>query len=85
MLENKSDLNKDKVSLLNKEKSKKKEIFLDVTQLDYSTVTMLSRESFFLLKGNSAIQFYYWNDDSEKFKKFRKNLEVLITSHVIII
>ena len=31
------------------------------------------RESFFLLKGNSAIRFSYWNDDSEKFKGFRKN------------
>ena len=30
-------------------------------------------ESIFLLKGNSAIQFSYWNDDSEKFKGFRKN------------
>ena len=27
----------------------------------------------FLLKGNSAIRFSYWNDDSEKRKGFRKN------------
>ena len=32
-----------------------------------------SRESIFLLKGNSAIQFDYWSDNSEKFKGFRKN------------
>ena len=27
----------------------------------------------FLLKENSVIRFSYWNDDSEKFKEFRKN------------
>ena len=31
------------------------------------------RESIFLLKGNSAIQFNYCNYDSEKFKWFREN------------
>ena len=31
------------------------------------------RESIFLLKGNSAIQCNCSNDDSEKFKGFRKN------------
>ena len=35
-------------------------------------ISKYSRESFFLLKGNSAIRFSYWNDDSEKFKGFRK-------------
>ena len=32
-----------------------------------------SRESFFLLKGNSAIRFSNRNNDSEKFKGFRRN------------
>ena len=44
-------------------------------------LNIYSRESIFLLKGNSAIQFNYWNDDSEKFKGFRQN-KVLITSHL---
>ena len=36
-------------------------------------LNIYSRGSFFLLKGNSAIWFSYRNDDSEKFKGFRKN------------
>ena len=32
-----------------------------------------SIESIFLLKGNSAIQFNYWNDDSKNIKGFREN------------
>ena len=34
--------------------------------------SIYSCESILLLKGNSAIQFDYWNDDSEKFKGFKK-------------
>ena len=36
-------------------------------------ISKYSRENFFLLKGNSAIRFSYWNDDSEKLNGFRKN------------
>ena len=36
-------------------------------------LNMDSCENIFLLKGNSAIQFNYWNDHSEKFKRFTKN------------
>ena len=36
-------------------------------------LNIYSRESIFLLKGNSAIWFNYRNSDSEKFKGFRKN------------
>ena len=44
-------------------------------------LNIYSHESIFLLKGNPAIRFNHWNDDSEKFKGFRKN-EVLIISHL---
>ena len=71
----------------NKEKSKK-EIFSYATQLDQSLTVLIlpgtttyksqciskySRESFFLLKGNSTIRFSYRDDNSEKFKRFRKD------------
>ena len=60
---------------------------MDARQLDYSMVPMLSQtsmqkskciskyslESIFLLKGNSAIKFNHWNDNSEKLKGSRKN------------
>ena len=73
LLENKSDLNKVEVSLLQKEKIEKEFFFGGYTQLDYRTVcfhkhrhtnlnaylNIYSRESIFLLKGNSAIQFNY--------------------------
>ena len=36
-------------------------------------ISKYSRESFFFLKGNLAIRFTYWNDDSGKFEGFRKN------------
>ena len=36
-------------------------------------LNIYSRESFFLLREDLAIRFNYWNDDSEKFKGFRKN------------
>ena len=36
-------------------------------------ISKYSLESFFLLEGNSAIRFSYWNDDAEKFKWCRKN------------
>ena len=36
-------------------------------------ITKYFPESFFLLQENSAIRFSYLNDDSEKFKGFRKN------------
>ena len=36
-------------------------------------LNIYSRGSFTLLKGNSAIGFNYWNDNSEKFKGFKKS------------
>ena len=36
-------------------------------------ISKYSRESFFLLNGNSVIRISYSNDDLEKFKGFRKN------------
>ena len=72
---------------LNKEKSKK-EIFRMLRNLTKAwlvpmlsetsayksqCISKYSREIFFLLKRYSAIRFSYWNDDSEKFKGFRKN------------
>ena len=44
-------------------------------------LSIYSRGGIFLLKNNSAIQFNYWNDDSENLKGLER-MEVLITSHV---
>ena len=44
-------------------------------------LNIYSRETIFLLKGNSAMQFNYWNDDSENLKDLER-IKVLITSHV---
>ena len=79
MLENKSDLNKEKC---------KKHIFLDTTQLGYKTVLMLSQTStykskcvskysfprnFLSFEGEFSNPISSLNDDSETFKGFRKN------------
>ena len=74
-------LNKVKVSLLHQEKSKKYLFWMlrNLTIGRYlcfhkhrrrnlkAYLNIYSRESIFLLKGNLAIQFNHWNDDSEKF------------------
>ena len=79
MLENKSDLNKEK---------SKKDIFLDTTQLGYKTVLMLSQtwaykskciskylfpRKFPSFEGEFSNPISSLNDDSETFKGFRKN------------
>ena len=86
--DNKSNLNKVKISYSIWRNESNRKIFLDATQLDQRMVSLLSQklvqksqcipniyflESIFHLKMNSAIWLNYQNDDLEKLEGLRKN------------